>query len=124
MGTDFTIPMKNALLTAKEEEKEVKAILFITDLDAAAPDFEYIKHETEMDELPPVIFVTDSENKEKRERFEKNCKGNAVVFYYEDGLVADIQELQDNLDKLKMEHDLNKHLDDSEQISSTIGMGY
>jgi len=99
-GTDFTLPIKNALLQAEQDNKDVSAVLLVTDLGAPAPEFDIIESAIEKP-LPPIIFVTDSDNKEHRNRFEKACEGKAVVYFYEDGLVADIEEIQNSLNEIQ-----------------------
>jgi hypothetical protein len=104
-GTDFTNPLKNALLQAQEDEKRVTAVVFITDLGASTPDFEYIK-QTVNYELPPIIFVTDNQDQHYRNEFERECKGNALVFYYDNAVMADIEEIQRELDRIGNEEGL------------------
>ena len=96
-GTDFTIPIQNALLTAQNDGKKVNAVALFTDLDSNPPNFEKIESAIE-GQLPPVLFITDKQSKEYRDYFEKACNGKAVVYYYDEGFEADIQKIKDELD--------------------------
>lgn len=96
-GTDFTLPLKNALLVAEDLELVVHGIIFGTDLDAPPPNFDYIENAIESEKLPPVIFITDA-NQTKANNFEKKCDGYAVVYTYNDGLELDLEEINDQLD--------------------------
>lgn len=100
-GTDFTIPIQNALLTAQNDGKKVNAVALFTDLDSNPPNFEKIESEIE-GELPPVLFITDKQSKEYRDYFEKACNGKAVVYYYDEGFEADIQKIKDDLDSFRL----------------------
>ncbi len=103
-GTDFTNPIKNALLTAQELDLKVHAVIFGTDLDAPAPRFDHIEDCIEADEIPPVIFITNA-SESKSKSFEDKCKGYAVVHSYSDDLelvLSDINEqLEDELSELQ-----------------------
>ncbi|HBN6897341.1 TPA: hypothetical protein L3302_003240, partial [Vibrio cholerae] len=100
-GTDFTIPIQNALLTAQNDGKKVNAVALFTDLDSNPPNFEKIESAIE-GQLPPVLFITDKQSKEYRDYFEKACNGKAVVYYYDEGFEADIQKIKDDLDSFRL----------------------
>lgn len=101
-GTDFTLPIKDALLTAYELDFDVKAVVFGTDLEAYPPNFDIITEAMpESKEVPPIVFITDNTNESFRNNFEEGCNGYAQVFFYEDGLELDIAEIQDEIDNMK-----------------------
>ncbi|WP_150141045.1 vWA domain-containing protein [Candidatus Enterovibrio escicola] len=101
-GTDFTLPIRNALEQANELDFDVKAVVFGTDLDALPPNFGMIENALPEDsDMPPVIFITNKLDKSYRDNFEKGCDGYAQVFYYTDGLELDIQDIQDELDSMR-----------------------
>ncbi|MEZ8198507.1 hypothetical protein [Vibrio splendidus] len=114
-GTDFTNPIRNSLLKAEELELKVHTVVFGTDLGAPTPNFGYIEDQLEDGEMPPVIFITDRDERSAKE-FEKDCEGRAVVYSYSNDLelvLADINEELD--DQLQYEHNKQSAL-----ISSSL----
>lgn len=112
-GTDFTLPLQNALSKAYELDYLVQTVVFVTDLDAPPPRFSQIEESLEEDQhMPPVVFVTNKLVAQERESFEKACNGYAQVFYYEHGLELDIQEITEELESIR----------DQANYSASMGM--
>lgn len=111
-GTDFTNPLKNAITQCQESEFNVQLVVFGTDLGAPAPNFDVIEEVLE-DEMPPVLFITNVREETRRNEFEAACQGKAIVYEYSEGLEADIQLIQDQLDDIQ----------ESDSNSSVTSMG-
>ena len=99
-GTDFTVPLLNALRVADELDKDVMFCTFFTDLDCSPPRFDYIMEQLEVDSLPPIIFVTDKRNLDQIDSFKNACGEYATVFQYDQGLEIELDQIQEELDEI------------------------